>query len=135
MNWRTILRDLTSDEEAVRRRTIQMLVDSGESPITAIECWPEQRCTDLQLASAEFLLLPLDRERFAAAMYAKFDDALEHIIETVAASETNLDLAKTEAEVGQFLHELRWDALNLALEMRVEGIEETPSRRSVAPSA
>jgi hypothetical protein len=66
----------------------------------------------------EIALVPLDRPRFAEEMNSKFNALLEHLAETVAAPRTNLELAKTEAEVGRFLHELRWDALNLALELR-----------------
>src|SRR5262249_23040651 len=223
VNWSAVLYGLESLAESVRRQTIQMLVDSGESPIVAIQCWPEQACSDLQLKTAEDLLSewvealggcphatekdlihllfepeedeqpephfrtiarpykeitqpenhpsppepnlfnaamdklngvvkdtildwkpdspgqddepeeevalrPLDRDDFAVGLCAKFDEVLEHVAETVASPRTNLDLAKTEAEVGRFLHELRWDALNLALELRAPADVERDSQ-------
>ena len=76
----------------------------------------------------EVVLRPLDRDSFAVGLCTKFDEVLEHIAETVATSRTNYDLAKTEAEVGRFLHELRWDALNLALELRAPAGVETELR-------
>lgn len=229
VNWSAILYCLESPAESVRRETIQMVVDSGESPIAAIQCWPEQKCTDLQLKTAETLLLewadnmraypkatandlihmmfeadvkeqhephfrtiarpykevvpptdrtpppevpnlfnaaidklngvvkdtildwkpelpdadeepeeqvalePLDRARFAAAMGAKFDEVLGYVTETVAAPRTNLDLANAEVEVGRFLHEMRWDALNLALELRAPACVERESGPGTPP--
>ena len=224
VEWGAILAALDSGEEAVRRHTIQMLIDGGDAPIAKLDCWPVQRCTNLQLMTAEVLvrewaaeklffpkaterdlihrmfeeeppkwdepcvsriavyypdppalpapqlpelsalfgaamdrvnavvkdtildwkpelpeedpepedeiaLGPLDRPRFVAELSAKFTPALEYIAETVAASRTNFDLAKTETEVGHFLHELRWDALNLALESRA------PDEARALPSA
>ncbi|HLZ08412.1 MAG TPA: hypothetical protein VKT80_07495, partial [Chloroflexota bacterium] len=201
---------LDAKDESVRRRTIQELVDRGDTPIESIRCWPAEICTELQLATAEallrewgqelqcnprateqdliyalfreesldlngprirtiaepypelppeqppqtpdllnsaldrlhsavkdtildwkpelpeedaepeeeFLLGPLDRDRFVEGMDRKFDEVMEYLIETVSNPRTNFDLANTETEVGRFLHELRWDALNLALELR-----------------
>ena len=215
-NSAALIDDLDHDDEATRRQAIQTLVNCENTPIPSIECWPEQRCSNLQLAAAktllrewgeayiefpetteadliqvlfveqsfhrpkprvrqtvkpspkpcsespappappqpamatllnaamdrlndavkdtildwkpelpddgepeeEIALQPLDRSQFAVEMFAKFEGMLEHLTETVAAPHTNLELANTESEVGRFLHELRWDALNVALELR-----------------
>jgi hypothetical protein len=48
--------DLESPVEADRRRAVQAFADLGTSPIPWIECWPDRKCTGLQLAAAEALI-------------------------------------------------------------------------------
>jgi hypothetical protein len=81
----------------------------------------------------EVALRPLDRDHFALGLCTKFDEVLEHIAEAVAAPRTNFDLANTEADVGRFLYELRWEALNLALELRAPAGVELDSRPPISP--
>jgi hypothetical protein len=69
-------------------------------------------------AEEDVILAPLDRQRFAEGMQAKFSEVLEHVADTVAAAKTDFELAKSEDQVGCFLHEMRWDALCLALDLR-----------------
>ena len=66
-------------------------------------------------------------------MGAKFDEVLGYVTESVSAPRTNLDLANAEAEVGRFLHEMRWDALNLALELRAPAGVERESALGTPP--
>jgi hypothetical protein len=49
-------RDLDSLDDNRRREAIQAFADSGTTPIAGIQCWPEQQCTNLQLAAAEAIL-------------------------------------------------------------------------------
>jgi len=63
-------------------------------------------------------LVTLDREEFGARMQSRFAEVLEYITDTVAAAKTDFELAKCEEQVGRFLHEMRWDVLCLALDLR-----------------
>jgi hypothetical protein len=79
---------------------------------------------------------PLDRERFNTELGQRFAAVAEHIADTVAIPPTDFELAKREEEVGRFLHEFRWDALTLALDLRAGALPDTaaPSDRNRAPA-
>jgi hypothetical protein len=47
---------LNSSAENQRRWAVQTIVDLGDSPIQHIECWPELKCTRLQLFAAETII-------------------------------------------------------------------------------
>jgi hypothetical protein len=53
---RDLRRSLHSANEEKRRWAVQGFVKLGISPIAAIKCWPEKKCTVLQLATAETLI-------------------------------------------------------------------------------
>jgi hypothetical protein len=66
-------------------------------------------------------LTALDREKYISSLQQQFGDIASHIADTVSTPGTDFELAKTEEEVGRFLQEFRWDALALAIDMRVGG--------------
>ena len=69
-------------------------------------------------------LTALDREQYISSLQQQFCEIASHIADTVSTPGTDFELAKTEEEVGRFLQEFRWDALALAIDMRMGG---TPS--------
>jgi hypothetical protein len=73
---------------------------------------------------------PLDRGQFTEALQQQFAAVAEHIADTIATPATDFELAKTEDEVGRFLHEFRWDALALAIDLRSTGTVPEPPATS-----
>ncbi|MFL5340776.1 MAG: hypothetical protein ACJ8F7_11555, partial [Gemmataceae bacterium] len=67
-------------------------------------------------------LAALDHDRFTTALHERFAEVAVHIADTLTVPRTDFELAKTEDEVGRFLHEFRWDALTLALDLRTPGV-------------
>lgn len=54
---RRLIESLKSPFEHDRRWAIQSIVALEDSPIQHIECWPEMKCTKLQLFAAEMIIL------------------------------------------------------------------------------
>jgi hypothetical protein len=82
-------------------------------------------------------LTALDREQYISSLQQQFGEIAGHIADTVSTPSTDFELAKTEEEVGRFLQEFRWDALALAIDMRVGGAPPIAdaSEQRCSPSA